>query len=314
MNNKLPFPRVVRIEPSAICNLKCRHCPTGTVDMKRGLMSEETFNLVIKNIEENIDNIKVVVLYNGGEPFLNKNFLSMLKKIKSLKKPPFVKVTSNGMLLNDGLIEGIIENQLDNIYFSIDGQNPEENNFIRRNSDYYVIVKNIKKLINAKKQFNSLLPKIMVSNVQFVEELDKTTKVNQDFSAPVPEFLLKEFNKELQNKEIEFQSLYPLVWPDLKIDYDIFKIKEIPSKALNYCDDIINTMTIRWNGDLTPCCFDLTSKCILGNIYENKLSYIWNSDNYINLRQSINETKFNELCKDCIYVCDNKKIILKNNS
>lgn len=84
----LPFPRVIRIEPSSLCNLKCRHCSTGTVEMKRGIMSKDLFSLILKNLEENIDQVKVVVLYNGGEPFINKNFIEMLKSIKNLKNPP----------------------------------------------------------------------------------------------------------------------------------------------------------------------------------------------------------------------------------
>jgi len=30
------FPKVVRIEPSAFCNLRCRHCPTGHINIARG--------------------------------------------------------------------------------------------------------------------------------------------------------------------------------------------------------------------------------------------------------------------------------------
>ena len=36
----LSFPRVVRIEPASNCNLACSHCPTGTVDIVRDLMTK----------------------------------------------------------------------------------------------------------------------------------------------------------------------------------------------------------------------------------------------------------------------------------
>jgi len=43
------FPKVLRIEPAGLCNLKCQHCPTGTVDMKRGIMNMKTFQVVLNN-------------------------------------------------------------------------------------------------------------------------------------------------------------------------------------------------------------------------------------------------------------------------
>lgn len=309
----LPFPRVVRIEPSSLCNLKCRHCSTGTVDMQRGLMSKETFSLIVKNIEDNIDNVKVVVLYHGGEPFLNKDFGYMLKTIKNLKNPPFVKTTSNGMLLTEILMEEIIENKLDNIYFSIDGQSPEENNFIRRNSDYHIIVKNIKKLIELKKQYNSTTPKIIVSNVQFVKEIDKSTKITEDLIIPVSSFLLEEFEEEYKNGEMSFYSLYPYVWPGINLDAELFSIQEFDDEPSNYCDQIVNTLKIRWNGDVTVCCYDLTSKYVVGNIYNDNLSTIWNNEKYVKIRESIDNYKFFDLCKDCIAVSSVKKALIKNN-
>lgn len=47
-----PFPRVIRIEPAGACNLRCSHCPTGTVSMQRGIMSWETFAIALENIEK----------------------------------------------------------------------------------------------------------------------------------------------------------------------------------------------------------------------------------------------------------------------
>ena len=64
----------MRIEPASKCNLGCVHCPTGTIEMERGIMSLDIFQ---KILIENKENIKVIVLYHGGEPFLNKNFLTL---------------------------------------------------------------------------------------------------------------------------------------------------------------------------------------------------------------------------------------------
>ena len=43
---QIPLPKVVRIEPAGKCNLSCIHCPTGTVEMPRGIMDYDTFELI----------------------------------------------------------------------------------------------------------------------------------------------------------------------------------------------------------------------------------------------------------------------------
>ena len=56
------------------------------------------------------------------------------------------------MLLTGVLMEEIIDNGLDIIDFSLDGQSPEENNFLRRNSNFSTVVANIKRLIEVKRE------------------------------------------------------------------------------------------------------------------------------------------------------------------
>lgn len=77
------LPEVVRIEPASTCNLRYIHCPTG-IDrsITRGLMTEETFEIVLRNLRELKH--RVVVMYHGGEPFLNKHIFEWISAIKSM--------------------------------------------------------------------------------------------------------------------------------------------------------------------------------------------------------------------------------------
>jgi MoaA/NifB/PqqE/SkfB family radical SAM enzyme len=47
----IPFPKVLRIEPASKCNLGCVHCPTGTIEMKRGIMSLDIFQKILIEIK-----------------------------------------------------------------------------------------------------------------------------------------------------------------------------------------------------------------------------------------------------------------------
>ena len=123
------IPRVVRIEPSAKCNLSCRHCPTGTTEMIRGVMSNDVFERCLDFIK--YDEVKVIVLYHGGEPLLNKDFYLMVDRIKKIRKDVLIKTVSNGVALTKTNTNKLISSGIDEIEFSLDGLSFVENDYIR---------------------------------------------------------------------------------------------------------------------------------------------------------------------------------------
>jgi MoaA/NifB/PqqE/SkfB family radical SAM enzyme len=145
------FPKVLRIEPASKCNLACVHCPTGIIEMERGVMSLDIFQKILIEIQENKENIKVIVLYHGGEPFLNKNFFKMVKQIKEINNNFYIKTVSNGTVLNEKIIDQIVCSDIDLIEFSLDGYSLEDSEKIRKKSSASKTIENIKKLLEKKK-------------------------------------------------------------------------------------------------------------------------------------------------------------------
>ena len=98
-------------------------------------MSPETFTKVVSSLEKVITKqghlFKVIVLYHGGEPLLNKNFFEMVRISKKLAG--FVKTVTNGSKLNNEVIQKIIDSGLDHIEVSLDGISAGENDKIRIN-------------------------------------------------------------------------------------------------------------------------------------------------------------------------------------
>jgi len=307
------FPGVVRIEPSSICNLKCIHCPTGTTKANRGLMAPQTFDVIIKNILKHQKQIRVVVLYHGGEPLLNKNFPNMVKQIKEIGIP-LIKTVSNGMLLTDEMIEKTCESGLDAIEFSLDGTSFEQNDFIRRGCNGREVVRNIKKMITYKKENAHLKPGICISTTQFIKE---TQNIPADTVPAVPNYLLEVFSDEINNKDLSFKTTFAMKWPDMNVDRKQFFVNGSgeESQIQNFCDHVLNTITVRWNGDVVPCCYDLTSRVVLGNIYDDNLETIWNNQKYLRLRMSIYEKNFYpSLCDECNTVKNHKYLCVKEDS
>jgi len=302
------FPGVIRIEPSSLCTLRCLHCPTGTVKFSRGVMDAGTFARILENIRVNIHNIRVVVLYHGGEPFLNKEFLTMVRKIKD-SGVPHIKTDTNGTLLNLNLIQQICESGLDEIVFSLDGTSFEQNDTIRRGCDGRRVSENIKKLAEYKRTNGFAKPDIFIATTQFLE---KCKKIGDQLPA-IPQYLHDFFADEITRRDLSFRTTFAMKWPDLNMDEELFEVicdSEGP-QIRNFCDDIISTITIRWNGDIVPCCYDLTSKMVMGNLLKEDIGTVWNNKKYLRLRKGIYEKKFCPLCDSCNIVKPRRFLLLK---
>ena len=282
LHYKPPFPQVLRIEPASACNFKCIHCPTG-LDMNpnTGIMSMNTFNKVLKKIEDR--HFRVIVMYHGGEPFLNPNLLEMAKRLRPLAER--IEMNSNASILTGGIIDKILDaDAIDRISFSIDGNSPEENDKIRVGANFHKIAANIKRLINARNELGLKRPKIFIANTQ-IPETQSTGKIE------IPKFLKEVFGE--MESEINYKCTYALIWAGMSIKPGAIK----PDN--NFCDHIVNTFTIRANGDVVACCYDLTTEMLMGNVLEQSLEEIWHGKKYIGLRKAIASFNPPKLCRGC---------------
>jgi len=201
-----------------------------------------------------------------------------------------VKTVSNGMLMRDGWAEKIIASGLDEIEFSIDGLSAAENNAVRREGDYDTIVGHVKGFLATRKRVGSRTPQVYISNTQFLAGPPVT-------EPQTPRFLLEAFKGE----EIkEFKCTWAMRWPHMVVEerYDVWgDPNDVDTR--NACDHVESTLTIRWNGDVVACCYDLTSQLVLGNVLRESLDEIWNGPGYQSLRKRIAERDFPHPCVNC---------------
>ena len=285
--NAPPFPDVFRIEPSSLCNLRCCHCFTGQNPGIGGIMKHETFNKVMDEIIYHKP--RVVVLYHGGEPFLNPNLLNMIRTVKDAKVPK-TKLNTNGMLVDD--LRGIVKSGLDFIVFSIDGRTPHENNDIRTGSNYAKVRNTIQNLVRIKKEMECDHPHITIVNVQMPTKVELETPTHN-----APDFLLRDF----KGLDVELKMNRAIYWAGLDLKHSGFFLND-STKTNNHCATSTETITIRWNGDVVPCCLDIQNWCVMGNIFEHRLEEIWRNDNYNRLRESLFNMEFLPLCENCHFV------------
>ena len=243
----------------------------------------ETFDKIFAKISKY--RFRVIVPYHGGEPMLNKNFFTMAKRLRLLCE--FMKTTTNGSVLTENNIDKLLDSGVDLVVISMDGNSIQENNRIRVNANGEKILNSIRSLILKKLAKSSPL-QIRISGIIIPETIEEILQ------PPAPPAYITDFLGDLR-KFIEIKMYYSEVWT--RMNY--FIPTKQPHPANNFCDNITSTITIRWDGTVVPCCYDLTSRSPMGNILTEDLETIWNNTKYKELREAIVSFDPPPLCQGC---------------
>jgi organic radical activating enzyme len=161
------FPFWVNLEPTNHCQLNCLFCsrqkskrPKGYLDLT---LAEAIFDEISK--EES----KAAVRFTGwGEPLLHPRIGDLCSLAKKRSIP--LKIYTNGLELSPALMDKLIELEVDDLQFSMQGLNEEQYLFNRVGSDYGRLVKNIEMANQmrggAKKPFLSLLTSALARELE----------------------------------------------------------------------------------------------------------------------------------------------------
>ena len=212
------------------------------------------------------------------------------------------------MQFDDELADEVCNSSLDQIEFSLDGLSPGQSEHISRGSDSTKTIKAIEKLLQLIAKKESPL-KVAISTTQFFDEkLYGQSPLDND--PPVPEWLISSFDGV-----DEFKPTWAMAWPRMMIE-DEFSIVEYVDESFgdlysDNCDHLANTITIRANGDVVPCCYDLMSDLSMGNILDSSIAEIWDSQKYDRLRESIMQKTPPDTCANCNVIRKKKRFLVK---
>ena len=259
----MEFPQVVRIESAGYCNFKCRHCPVGIHGNNRPLMSLETF----KQIFDSLPRLpKTLVFYHGGEPLLNKELESMVRYAKD-KGVKWTVFNSNASLLTLERAQKLKDAGLDEMRVSFDGSSPEENNRIRKGSNFN------KHAPIVKRAAVEIGLTVTIYNVKFDGD-PKTAKYLRDYFG----------------NDVRYRTEIARVWAHEDKDSQ-------PQTGVTFCESLMQTFSILSNGDVVTCCEDLLADYVYGNVLEESPLTIWNRME--DLRNRFANKDYPELCKHC---------------
>jgi len=151
--------RLVQVESSMACNLRCVMCPWKAyreIVCNQGLMSQEIWEAVRRRLPE----IASVDFTGGGEPLLQPSLVEWVSEAHSAGCE--TGILSNGLLLKKELARQLIDAGLDWLCVSMDGADKELYERIRPGSDFERVCNNVADI--AKMRSNKI-PKTMINFV-----------------------------------------------------------------------------------------------------------------------------------------------------
>ena len=144
---KILMPKMVDLEVSRVCNLKCPRClrnaPSSLCLKENKLCSLQT----VKDLLEEIPSIVTFNFMGDGEPTCNPEFQDIIKYIAS--KNINTIVTTNGTLLTEKIVKEWAENKIYRVHVSIDGATKETYERIRVGAIFEKTIENLKLLRKA---------------------------------------------------------------------------------------------------------------------------------------------------------------------
>jgi radical SAM protein with 4Fe4S-binding SPASM domain len=290
------MPISMSVEPTTSCNLRCPECPSGLRSFTRpiGMLQPAFFQTMIDQVASRLS---YLVFYFQGEPYLNKNFLSMVSYAS--KKGIYTATSTNAHYLDEETAKKTIESGLDRLIISIDGTTQEVYEQYRVGGKLEKVIDGTKNIIRWKKELKSASPHIIF---QFLvvkpneHQIDEVLLLAEEMG--VDEVALKtaqiydfENGSDLiptQDKYSRYRKLANGKW-------------QIKAAIDNQCWRMWQGCVATWDGSIVPCCFDKDAAHSLGKVSpENSFTKIWKNESYRSFRQSIltNRTQV-EMCKNC---------------
>ena len=292
-------PFTISFEPTTACNLRCPECPSGLRSFSRptGNLKADFFRTTI---DEMGANLFYLIFYFQGEPFINPNFLEMVRY--AADKKIYTITSTNGHFMSEANAKKTIESGLSRIIISVDGTTQETYESYRKEGNLENVLQGAHNLVKWKKELKSATPHIIFQflvvkpNEHQIPEIYKLAEeigVDEVKLKTAQVYDYKDGNDLIPT--IEKYSRYQ------KQKDGSFKIK---NQLLNHCWKLWHSCVITWDGKVVPCCFDKDATYRLGDLKQNSFKKIWADKPYQSFRKELlNGRDKIDICTNCTEGC-----------
>jgi len=290
------LPAVIQIEPTNVCNMKCPLCPAAEEagDRMNGFMSYEMFQRILGELG---DVLIAAYLYSWGEPFLNRDIFRMIaactaRNIRTL-------IPTNGQFLqNREEAAALVDSGLSAIIIALDGSTQEIYETYRKGGNVEKVKRCAALIEEAKSLRNSQFPYTCLRTV--------VTRDNQD-DLPSLERLSRDLGVNMFSTKTVGCKILDEAFRDFEPTREslrrfVYEGGERIDKPSIKCIFPFRQPTIKWDGTVVGCEFDLDLENPFGRLDEQDFTEIWNFPQARALRRRIRKGIRGGFCeKHCPY-------------
>lgn len=280
----IPLPIRLWIEPTPYCNLKCTMCPQSDpriTEVTKGFTYMD-FDLYKKIIDEAVEHVYDINLAHRGESIFHKGLSQMIRY--AVDKGIKTRLHTNATILSEKVSKTLLESGLDFLSFSFDGFQKEPYERIRVRSNFEKTLGNIFQFLRMKKENGGDKPYTVFQ----VIEMDGNVGGKEEF--------IKQFD------DLPLDQLYikkPHNWGGT-VRNDLID-QYCHRESYSHCSFLWYSLTILWDGRVTPCPQDFFEEYLLGDLRTQTIREVWNGGPLVDLRDKLARQEWEEVrpCNTC---------------
>jgi radical SAM protein with 4Fe4S-binding SPASM domain len=290
------MPVSISFEPTTSCNLRCPECPSGLRAFSRptGMLQKDFFTETIDDLSKDLS---YLVFYFQGEPFLNPEFLSMVKY--AAEKKIYTATSTNAHYLKDEIAKRTVESGLDRLIISIDGTTQETYEQYRVGGNLSKVLEGAANIVKWKRELKSKTPFVIFQflvvkhNEHQVEDVKRLAK-----EVGVDDVWLK--TAQVYDYKNDPNNLIPENKKYSRYQKGKNGEMEFKGNNANHCWRLWHDPVITWDGAVVPCCFDKDAVHKLGSLREESFASLWKNNNYRRFRADVLKSRRNiDICANC---------------
>jgi MoaA/NifB/PqqE/SkfB family radical SAM enzyme len=299
-------PYFVEIEATTACNLRCKFCLNPTLPNPRHRITYEQFVSIL----DNMPGLIAVSLLGLGEPTLNKDLFRMATEAR--RRKIFVLTVTN-LNTSEKMVEKLAESDFNEVNISLESTDPERYAWFRTGGDLAVMEKNLQLLGELKRKNGKQDMSVGIWTTltdETIPELDSifawcrstgvVERVQFQFVSDMPmhldiydDAMTRQLVSNWQEAE---RGLRQLIWAGSE------KYGILGSLLQSRCRYPWSGPYINAEGLMSPCCFikDYHNP-EWGSIAVDSLSTVWQSDDWLGVRQGLISGNLHHACRGCPY-------------
>ncbi len=331
------FPIDVCLPTGDKCNFECIFCADRKSKIKFDNVTFEDFHRFADQLPLNL--VSFIQIQGGGEPLFNPDYEKIFDYVVKNGEGAQISFNTNGLLLNEKWIDKLSSKGRILINISLNAFSKETYKCLTGSNNFDKVIDNIKLLIETRKEKKRESPLVSISfigmqqninelpefinlgaelGVNFIvlRELMILSKEHEKYSLNNSKekttLALQQALKNAKDRKVIFDTNSFPVHYFLENNFESECVEEINYRpedcyypedlTLNIfipgeCNDPWTSFVVDIMGNVKICCY---SDVIMGNLFEQNFSEIWNGDMYRYYRQTVNTRNPPQECALCV--------------